>query len=136
VRINRLSGLWVGTLAAFLILSVLAAVRAADWSYGADTGTFVQIILDAFGGMVNGVELTTHYRFHWSPDLVLLWPLLAATHSLWVLQTILAAATVACAPLLAAIARGRGIALRAEIADRVGAVALVYPPLVAKRLFL
>src|SRR6202011_5530232 len=74
VRINRLSGLWVGTLAAFLILSVLAAVRAADWSYGADTGTFVQIILDAFGGMYNGVELTTHYRFHWSPDLVLLWP--------------------------------------------------------------
>jgi uncharacterized membrane protein len=131
VRINRLSGLWVGTLAAFLILSVLAAVRAADWSYGADTGTFVQIILDAFGGMVNGVELTTHYRFHWSPDLVLLWPFLAATHSLWVLQTILAAATVACAPLLAAIARSRGIALRAEIADRVGAVALVYPPLVA-----
>ncbi|MDB5026456.1 MAG: hypothetical protein JWO66_145, partial [Candidatus Eremiobacteraeota bacterium] len=52
-------------------------------------------ILDAFGGMHNGVERTTHYRFHWSPDLVLLWPFLAATHSLWVLQAILAAATVA-----------------------------------------
>ena len=133
MRINRLSGLWIGTIVAFVVLAVLAGVRAADWSYGADTGTFVQIVLDAFGGMHNGVERTTHYRFHWSPTLVLLWPSLAATHSLWVLQTILAAATVACAPLLAAIARcgfaaGR---LQPRIADRIGAVALVYPPLVA-----
>ena len=125
----RPSNLWIGTLAAFLILAALAAVRAADWSYGADTGTFVQIVLDAFGGMRNGVEGTTHYRFHWSPALALLWPFLAATHSLWVLQTILAAATVACAPLLAAIARARGTA--DGIAQRIGAVALVYPPLVA-----
>ena len=129
VRINRLSGLWLGTIAAFVVLAVLAAVRAADWSYGADTGTFVQIVLDAFGGMHNGVEHTTHYRYHWSPTLVLLWPFLTATHSLWVLQAILAAATVACAPLLAAIARARG--LERGIADRIGAVALVYPPLVA-----
>ena len=129
MRLTRPSGLWIGTLAAFLALAVLAGVRAADWSYGADTGTFVQIVLDAFGGMHNGVELTTHYRFHWSPTLVLLWPFLAATHSLWVLQVILAAATVACAPLIAAIARARG--LEPGIADRIGAVALVYPPLVA-----
>ncbi|MEA2689207.1 MAG: hypothetical protein QOD51_1814, partial [Candidatus Eremiobacteraeota bacterium] len=130
VRLNRPSGLWTGTIAAFVLLAVLAAVRAADWSYGADTGTFVQIVSDAFGGMRNGVEGTTHYRFHWSPTLVLLWPFLAATHSLWVLQTILAAATVACAPLLAAIARGSFNAERG-VADRIGAVALVYPPLVA-----
>ena len=129
MRLTRPSGLWIGTLAAFVLLAALAAVRAADWSYGADTGTFVQIVLDAFGGMHNGVEQTTHYRFHWSPTLVLLWPFLAATHSLWVLQVILAAATVACAPLLAAIARARG--LERGIADRIGAVALVYPPLVA-----
>ena len=102
------------------MLSALAAVRARDWSYGADTGTFVQIILDAFGGMHNGVEGTTHYRFHWSPTLVLLWPFLTLTHSVWVLQTILAAATIACAPLLAAIARS-GLArgrLEEGIAER------------------
>ena len=129
VRTNRVSGLWIGTIAAFLILSVLAAVRAADWSYGADTGTFVQIVLDAFGGMRNGIEGGTHYRFHWSPTLVLLWPFLAATHSVWVLQAILAAATVASAPLLAAVART--MRLERGVADRIGAVALVYPPLVA-----
>jgi uncharacterized membrane protein len=127
------SGLWIGTIAAFTVLAALAAVRARAWSYGADTGTFVQIVLDAFGGMRNGVERTTHYRFHWSPTLVLLWPFLAVTHSLWVLQAILAAATVLCAPLLAAIARcgfARG-QLDASVAARIGAVALVYPPLVA-----
>jgi uncharacterized membrane protein len=133
VRINRLSGLSIGTIVAFVVLAGLAAVRAVDWSYGADAGTFVQIVLDAFGGMHNGVEQTTHYRFHWSPTLVLLWPFLAATHSLWLLQTILAAATVACAPLLAAIARcGFGARrLQPWIPERIGAVALVYPPLVA-----
>jgi uncharacterized membrane protein len=123
--------LW--SLAAFVVLGILAAVRVADWSYGADTGTFVQVILGALGPMYDGVERTTHYRFHWSPTLVLLWPLLAATHSVWVLQAILAAATVACAPLLAAIARcgfGRGT-LQPGVADRIGAVALLYPPLVA-----
>ncbi|MBV9609822.1 MAG: hypothetical protein JO187_09710, partial [Acidobacteria bacterium] len=129
MRTNRVSGLWIGTFAAFLILSVLAAVRAADWSYGADTGTFVQIVLDAFGGMRNGIEGGTHYRFHWSPALMLLWPLLATTHSVWVLQTILAVVTVACAPLLAAVART--MRLERGVADRIGAVALVYPPLVA-----
>ena len=129
MRINRLPGLWLGTLVAFVVLAALAGVRAADWSYGADTGTFVQVVLDAFGGMHDGVERTTHYRFHWSPTLVLLWPFLAATHSLWVLQAILAAATVACAPLLAAIGRASG--LGRAVAARVGAVALVYPPLVA-----
>jgi uncharacterized membrane protein len=117
------------TAVAFVVLAALAAVRALDWSYGADTGTFVQIILDAFGGMRDGIEQGTHYRFHWSPALALLWPFLAASHSLWVLQAILAAATVACAPLLAAIARARGI--EGRLADRIGAVALVYPPLIA-----
>jgi uncharacterized membrane protein len=133
VRLTRPSGLWIGTLAAFVALAALAAVRAVDWSYGADTGTFMQIVLDAFGGMHNGVERATHYRFHWSPTLVLLWPFLAPTHSLWVLQTILAAATVACAPLLAAIANCgfRAGRFLPRIPDRIGAVALVYPPLVA-----
>ena len=120
--------LTVWTLVAFAVLAVLAAVRAYDWSYGADTGTFVQIILDAFHGMRDGVEHGTHYRFHWSPTLVLLWPFLAATHSVWVLQVILAGVTVACAPLIAAIARPR---LGPALAERCSYVALVYPPLVA-----
>ena len=119
--------LW--TVAAFAVLAAAAAVRVRDWSYGADTGTFVQIVLDGWGGMHNGVEQTTHYRFHWSPVLALLTPLVRLSGPLagWVLQAIAAAAAVACAPLLAAIARPRVPAF----ADRIGAVALLYPPLVA-----
>jgi uncharacterized membrane protein len=133
VRLQRPSGLWIGTFCLFVLLAGLAAVRVADWSYGADTGTFAQVILGALGPMQNGVERTTHYRFHWSPTLIVLWPLLAATHSVWVLQAIVAAAAVACAPLLAAVARCgfRGRRIDDRLADRIGAVALVYPPLVA-----
>lgn len=120
-------GLFIWTAAAFAVSATLAAVRAYDWTYGADAGTFVQVVLDAFGGMHNGVEQTTHYRFHWSPTLLVLWPLAAATHSVWVLQAVQIAATVACAPLLAAIARGR---VDDRTADRIGLVALLYPPLV------
>lgn len=117
----------------FAVLAGLAVVRVADWSYGADTGTFVQVVLGALGPMYDGVERTTHYRFHWSPTLVVLWPALALTHCVWVLQAILAAATVACAPLLAAIARCgfRSGQVKPGAADRIGAVALIYPPLVA-----
>ncbi len=125
---NRPSALWIGAASAFVVLGVLAAVRAADWTYGAQTGSFVQTILDPFGRM-HGIDQATRHRVHWSPDVLLLWPLLAATRSVWALQTAVAAATVACAPLLAAIARERGLTRGA--ADRVGAVALVYPPLVA-----
>ncbi len=114
------------TLVAFAVLAAMAAARVRDSSYGADTGTFVQIILDAPGGMWNGVERTTHYRFHWSPALALLWPLLAATRSVWVLQALLAAVSVASAPLIAAIASRR---LGPAVAERCGYVALVYPPL-------
>ncbi len=125
--------LFLWSLVAFVVLAALAAVRVADWSYGADTGTFVQVVLDALGPMYDGVERSTHYRFHWSPTLIVLWPFLALTHSVWVLQAILAAATVACAPLLAAIARSGDARGRLEpaIADRIGYVALIYPPLVA-----
>ena len=121
--------LWIWTAVAFVVLAALAAVRARDWSYGADTGTFVQIVLDP-GAMWNGVERTTHYRFHWSPVLTALWPFLALDRSLavWTLQAILAASTALCAPVLYAIARP---ALGERLALRAAYVALLYPPLVA-----
>ncbi len=57
-----------------MLLAILDVVRIRLWTYGADTGTFVQVVLDAFGGMRDGIEGGTHYRYHWSPSLVLLWP--------------------------------------------------------------
>ena len=99
-----LRSLWFWAAIEFIVLAVLACVRAKLWTYGSDTGTFAQIVADAFGGMRNGVEAGSHFRYHWSPTLALLWPLVALTRSALGLQLLQAAATVVCAPLLAAVA--------------------------------
>ncbi len=112
----------------FGLLAVLAAVRAKLWTYGSDTGTFAQIVHDAWHGMRNGVEGGSHFRYHWSPSLALLWPLVAATRSALVLQLVQAAATVCCAPLVASIARPY---VGKRLAETLGFVTLLYPPLLA-----
>jgi uncharacterized membrane protein len=106
----------------------LDGVRVDRWTYGADTGTFAQVILDAFGGMRNGIEHGTHYRYHWSPALVLLWPFMALSRAAITLQVIQSAATVACAPLLYALAAPRA---GPRLALRIALLALFYPPLLA-----
>jgi uncharacterized membrane protein len=119
---------WLWALAEFVVLAVLAVVRAKLWTYGSDTGTFAQIVADAFGGMRDGVEDGSHFRYHWSPSLALLWPLVAATHSALPLQLAQAAATVVCAPLVTAIARPY---VAGTLANRLGLLTLLYPPLLA-----
>lgn len=117
---------WIGF--EFVALAALACVRAALWTYGSDTGTFAQIVADAFNGMRNGVENGTHFRYHWSPSLGVLWPFVALTRSALPLQIIQAAATVACAPLLASLAlpyAGK------RLTERITILALLYPPLLA-----
>ena len=112
----------------FVVLAVLAVVRARLWTYGSDTGTFAQIVADAWHGMRNGVEAGSHFRYHWSPALAIAWPLVGLTHSALPLQLLQAAATAACGPLVATIARpytGK------KLANSLGLVTLVYPPLLA-----
>lgn len=125
---RRLPPVWLWTAAAFVLLTVLDWVRVTWWTYGADTGTFAQVVLDAFGGMRNGIEHGTHYRYHWSPALVLLWPFMAITHAALTLQIIQAAATVMVGPLLYALVAPRA---GARLALRVAILGLVYPPLLA-----
>jgi uncharacterized membrane protein len=124
----RLPALWAWTISVFVLLAVLDSLRLARWTYGADTGTFVQVVLDAFGGMRNGIEHGTHFRYHWSPSLALLWPFMALTHAALTLQLIQSAATVAVAPLLYALAAPRA---GPRLALRVAILGLVYPPLLA-----
>jgi uncharacterized membrane protein len=123
-----LRSLWFWAAIEFVVLALLACVRAKLWTYGSDTGTFAQIVADAFGGMRNGVEAGSHFRYHWSPSLALLWPLVALTRSALPLQLLQAAATVVCAPLLAALARPYA---GSALAFRLGLVSLLYPPLLA-----
>ncbi len=108
------------------ILSALAAWRWHVWSYGTDTGTFAQVVSDAFGGFRDGAEQGTHFRFHWAPLLATLWPVVALTHSplsLQIAQIVLLAATAV--PLFAI---ARSYVPRARAANY-AILALVYPPL-------
>jgi uncharacterized membrane protein len=118
--------LWAGI--EFAVLAALACVRAKLWTYGSDTGTFAQIVADAFNGMRDGVENGTHLRYHFSPSLGLLWPFVGLTRSALPLQFVQAAATVACAPLVAALARPYA---GPKLAERLGFLTLLYPPLLA-----
>ena len=117
----------IGTSALFVVLVALAIARTALWTYGADAGTFAQIVLDSFGGMRDGVEHGTHFRFHWSPALALLWPLMALSHAVLALQIVQIVATVAVPPLVYALVRPYA---GARLATRIGVLALVYPPLI------
>jgi uncharacterized membrane protein len=119
---------WVWAAIEFAVLTALACVRAKLWTYGSDTGTFVQVVRDAFGGMRNGVEAGSHFRYHWSPSLALLWPVVAATRSALSLQIVQAAATAACGPLVAELARPY---TQRKLANGVGLLTLLYPPLLA-----
>lgn len=111
------------------VMSALACVRWNVWSYGSDTGTFAQSILNAFEGFVNSIEPGgTHLRTHWSPILAVLWPLVALTRSplsIQFAQVILVALTAV--PLYAVVARhaDEAWALRCSV------LALLYPPLLA-----
>jgi uncharacterized membrane protein len=125
---RRLPAVWIWTIAVFVALAILDSVRVALWTYGADTGTFVQVVLDAFGGMRNAIEHGTHYRYHWSPSLALLWPFMALTHAALTLQFVQSAAAVAVAPLLYALVAPR---TGPRIALRVAILGLMYPPLLA-----
>lgn len=119
---------WFWAAFEFAVLAALAVVRAKLWTYGSDTGTFAQVVHDAFGGMRNGVESGSHFRYHWSPSLALLWPVVAATRSALGLQLVQAAATAACGPLVAALARPYA---GQKLAAALGLVTLLYPPLLA-----
>jgi uncharacterized membrane protein len=114
--------------ALFVLLAACAVVRAAGWTYGADTGTFVQLILDVPHGMHDALEAGSHFRYHDSPTLVLLWPLLALIPHALTLQLVQIVATLATAPLLAALVRPYA---GAAVATRVQVLALLYPPLLA-----
>ncbi|HEY2476460.1 MAG TPA: DUF2079 domain-containing protein [Candidatus Cybelea sp.] len=120
--------LWFWAGVEFAVLVVLACIRAKLWTYGSDTGTFAQVVADAFGGMRNGVEDGSHFRYHWSPSLALLWPLVAWSGSALPLQILQAAATAVCAPLLATLARPYA---GEKLAYRLGILTLLYPPLLA-----
>ena len=120
--------LWIATLVYVAILGALALWRWHVWSYGTDTGTFAQVIADAFGGFRDGPEQGTHFRFHWAPLLAVLYPLVALTRSPLSIQLAQIGLIAASAFPLYGIAR----TYVGEVAAfRIALLALIYPPLAA-----
>ena len=111
------------------VMAALAIYCWHIWTFGTDTGTFSQIVSDAFGGFRDGPEQGTHFRFHWAPILATLWPIVALTHSalsLEIAQIVLTA--LAAIPLYLLV---RAHADEGWLAVRCGLLALFYPPLAA-----
>jgi uncharacterized membrane protein len=111
-----------------VVFGTLAAWRWHIGTYGADMGLFTQVVSDGFGGFRDGPEDGTHFRFHWSPLLALLWPLVAATHLPLVLQFVQLALIAATAIPLYLLARTY---LPEKLGLAVACLALAYPPLMA-----
>lgn len=118
----------LATIAYIAIFGALALVRWNLWTYGTDTGTFAQVVGDAFGGSRDGPEQGTHFRFHWAPILAVLAPLVSASRSGLILQFAQIALVAATAFPLYGIARTYVSSSRAFA---YAALALVYPPLCA-----
>jgi uncharacterized membrane protein len=117
----------VSSLILAAILLVCAFVRTSFWTYGADTGTFTIAILNAPHGMADSFEQGSHFRYHWSPILVLLYPLVAITQSvlsLQIVQVFLVVGSVLAYYALIERYIGKTLALRCAI------IALLYPPLI------
>ncbi len=116
-------------MAAFcLVLGAVQLYRWQIWTFGTDTGTFGQIVLDAFGGFRDGPEAGTHFRFHWAPIIAVLYPFVAVTHSALTLQFAqIGLIALSAYPLYALTRRyaSEGIAVAC------GLLPLIYPPLQA-----
>ena len=111
-----------------LVLLACACIRVAFWTYGADTGTFAIAIQNVPHAMYDPFEGGSHFRFHWSPILAALYPLLAVVPSvlaLQILQILLVVGAVFAYYSLIEPYLGAPLALRCAI------VALLYPPLIA-----
>ncbi len=111
------------------VMGALACVRWIFWTYGSDTGTFSQVILNVPRGFTDTIEAGgSHFRTHWSPILAVLWPLIAATRSPLSIQIAQVVLIALCAlPLYALTARYAG----ERWGTRCAVLCLLYPPLLA-----
>ncbi len=110
-----------------LVLAVCVVLRVAFMSYGTDTGTFASAVANAPGGMYNLSEHGSHFRYHWSPILFALYPLLLVARSVATLQFVQVLAVVGSVLALYRLILPH---VGAKLALRLSLLALLYPPLI------
>jgi len=110
-----------------VVLGAIDVYRWQIWSFGGDAGLFAQAALDAFGGFRDGPEQASHFAYHWSPVLALLYPVVALWRSALALQLVqLGLVGASVFPFYALLRRATSEAL----ASRIALLALLYPPLI------
>jgi uncharacterized membrane protein/uncharacterized membrane protein (UPF0127 family) len=110
-----------------LVLAACVVLRVAFASYGTDTGTFAVAIANAPSGMYDLAEHGSHFRYHWSPILYVLYPLLLVARSVATLQFVQVLAVVGS---VFALYRLIVPHLGETLALRLSLLALIYPPLI------
>lgn len=63
------------------VFGLFAIARSLLWTYGADTGIFMQASASILHGFLDGPEAGTHFRYHWSPILAVLSPIVWLFHT-------------------------------------------------------
>ena len=119
---------WLIALAYAVVLAVFAVHRWHILTWDADTGEFAQMILGAGQGFTDAPEGGSHFRFHFSPIIAVLYPLVALTRSALVLQFAQIALIALCAPAIYALFRPY---LSAGLCACLAALTLLYAPLAA-----
>jgi uncharacterized membrane protein len=117
---------WIAAAVYACVFGGLEWYRWHVWSFGSDTGTFTQAILATANGFRDGPEGTSHFYFHFSPILALLFPVVAASRSplsLQLAQVVLCALT---APMVYSLFKPY---VDERVAFRLALLTLAYPPL-------
>jgi len=110
------------------VMGAMAIYRWQIWSFGADTGTFTQVALNAFAGFGDTSELGSHFHVHWAPILVVLFPFASATHSGLSIQIVqIAVIGLGIFPAFAFLRRY----VDDDLAATMAGITLIYPPLLA-----
>lgn len=124
--VTEMRNAWIIAGVYAFVLSVIAVYRWHILTFDADTGLFAQEILDAGHGFRNAPEGGSHFRFHFSPILALLFPLVALTHSALVLQFAQIALIALAAPATFLLFRPY---LSARMCTCLAALSLLYAPI-------
>jgi uncharacterized membrane protein len=119
---------WIAAALYACVFACLETYRWRIWSFGSDTGTFMQAVLDAPGGFRDGPEGGSHFYFHFSPILAALYPFARLAHSGLVLQIAQAVLVALSAPAVFALFSPY---VPEQVAFRLALLALAYPPLAA-----
>ena len=117
---------WIAAAVYACVFASLEWYRWHIWSFGSDTGTFTQAILATANGFRDGPEGGSHFFFHFSPILALLFPVVAASRSPLSLQLVQAVLCALTAPMTYALFAPY---VHARVAFRIALLSLVYPPL-------